>query len=471
MNQKPDALLDQSIREVSAGFHDGRWTPPEIAAASLERLAQTEPRVQAWALVDAERALVDAARAESELRSGIDRGPLHGIPMGIKDIFDVAGWPTRCGSAARHDAPPAGNDATTIAALRDAGAVLLGKTVTQEFAAGVISKPARNPWDIARVPGGSSGGSAVAVALGVCYGAMGSDTGGSIRIPAAACGVVGFKPTFGELDVTGVYPLSWSLDTVGPLARNVDDAWIIWRALLGDAGQGQALHPSDVRLDGMRIGLLGQFFLQSVQPDIGDLTAGAAAALQRRGATIIEVEWAEADAARAAAFVLNRVETAAVHERTAREEPERFARFGSDLRLRVAAGLQVPAALYVKAERARIEVRESIARLFADHTLDAVLAPALPTTAVLAERPVIEGTGLEESIGAAWTRLTMPFNATGQPVLAVPAGFDRLGLPVGVQIAGRPGAETTIFEIGRALEQELDLGDWRPPLLQEIEHG
>ena len=162
---------------------------------------------------------------------GIDRGPLHGIPLGIKDIFDVAGWPTRCGSAARDDVAPAATTAPSVQALIDGGAVILGKTTTQEFAAGTISAPARNPWHPGRIPGGSSGGSAAAVAVSACLGAMGSDTGGSIRIPAAACGVTGFKPAFGQLEVSGVFPLSWSLDTVGPIARTVDDAWVMWNVL------------------------------------------------------------------------------------------------------------------------------------------------------------------------------------------------------------------------------------------------
>ena len=221
MTQTASDLLELNIQELGAGFRQKRWSPLEATRASLARIETTEPQLHAWVEVDTDRALASAAQAEREIASGQDRGPLHGVPIGIKDIYDVAGLPTRCGSEARADAPAATASAPSVAWLQAGGAVVLGKTVTQEFAAGTISPPARNPWDPARIPGGSSGGSAAAVAIGACYGAMGSDTGGSIRIPAAACGVTGFKPAFGELDVAGVFPLSWSLDTVGHIARTV----------------------------------------------------------------------------------------------------------------------------------------------------------------------------------------------------------------------------------------------------------
>ena len=234
MSASDTSLLDLGIRAVGDGFRRRSWSPVEVVQAALERIEATEPELHAWVLVDPEQALRAAAQAEHELMTGTDRGPLHGIPIGIKDIFDVAGWPTRCGSAARDDVAPATANAPSVQALIDGGAVILGKTTTQEFAAGTISPPARNPWNPSRIPGGSSGGSAAAVAVGACLGAMGSDTGGSIRIPAAACGVTGFKPAFGQLDVAGVFPLSWSLDTVGPIARTVDDAWVMWNVLSND---------------------------------------------------------------------------------------------------------------------------------------------------------------------------------------------------------------------------------------------
>src|SRR5215213_1227176 len=239
MSTSNTSVLDLGIRAVGDGFRRRMWSPVEVVQAALDRLASTERELHAWVLVAADQALRAASQAEQELMTGTDRGPLHGIPMGIKDIFDVAGWPTKCGSAARDDEAPATANASSVQTLIDGGAVILGKTTTQEFAAGTISPPARNPWNPSRIPGGSSGGSAAAVAAASCLGALGSDTGGSIRIPAAACGVTGFKPAFGKLDVAGVFPLSWSLDTIGPMARSVDDTWVMWN-VLASAGVGSA---------------------------------------------------------------------------------------------------------------------------------------------------------------------------------------------------------------------------------------
>jgi aspartyl-tRNA(Asn)/glutamyl-tRNA(Gln) amidotransferase subunit A len=455
MNVWDSSALDLGIRAVGDGFRSRSWSPVEVVQAALDRIASSEPELHAWVLVDAEHALRTAAEAERELGTGTDRGPLHGIPIGIKDIFDVAGWPTRCGSAARDDVAPASASAPSVQALIDGGAVILGKTTTQEFAAGTISPPARNPWNPSRIPGGSSGGSAAAVAVGACLGAMGSDTGGSIRIPAAACGVTGFKPTFGQLDVGGVFPLSWSLDTIGPIARTVDDTWIMWNELAGhDSG---AAVPAPDRIDNpRRIGIPRSFFFDFLHSDVRAMIESALETLRGAGVTIIETPWPEAAAARACAFVINRVETAAVHERAAIEDPQRFSRYGADLRLRVAAGRTVPATLYVKATRARAILKNSMARLFSEYGIDAILAPTLPTTAIDAERLLIEGTGLEESVGVAWTRLTMPFNATGQPVLAIPCGLDSDGLPGGIQLAGIPGKESALFQTAILIERALD---------------
>jgi aspartyl-tRNA(Asn)/glutamyl-tRNA(Gln) amidotransferase subunit A len=445
-----------SIADISAQYRSGGLSPVDTVTACLARISATDPDLHAWVEVDRDHALAAARQAEQALRAGSDCGPLLGIPIAIKDIYDVSGMPTRCGSAALADAAPASHDAATVATLRAAGAIILGKTVTQEFAAGVISAPARNPWDFSRVPGGSSGGSAAAVALGHALGAMGSDTGGSIRIPAAACGVVGFKPTYGALSLAGVYPLSWSLDTAGPLARTVSDAHVLWQALSGgDASSSVA--PTSASLAGIRIGVERGFFWAALQDDVASSVEAAIETLRTLGAEIIDVEWADAAVARAASFVINRVETAAVHERMARDEPDRFALLGPDLRLRVAAGSAVPATLYLRSMRVREMVRESMAKLFASHNLTALVAPSLPTTAVPADDLRIVGTGLDETIGAGWTRLTMPFNATGQPVLAMPCGFDRGNLPVGLQLAGQPGREDALFQIGKALESALAL--------------
>jgi aspartyl-tRNA(Asn)/glutamyl-tRNA(Gln) amidotransferase subunit A len=466
MTQPSSDLPALSIQELGDGYRQKRWSPVEVTAASLARIEATEPEIHAWVSVDAERALMAATQAEREIASGQDRGPLHGVPIGIKDIYDVAGLPTRCGSEAMMDTPSARTSAPTVARLQAGGAVVLGKTVTQEFAAGTISPPARNPWDPARIPGGSSGGSAAAVAVGACFGAMGSDTGGSIRIPAAACGVTGFKPAYGSLDVAGIFPLSWSLDTAGPIARTVDDTWRMWQILHGSGDQDQPTAP--VADSSPRIGVPRQFFFEWLQPGVRNAVEEAITTLAENGMTIVEAPWPGAAAARACAFLINRVETAAVHERVSVEDPERFSRYGPELRVRIAAGRTVSAMLYTRAMRSRRLVKDSIAQLFQDHQLDLLLAPTLPTTAIQANQLIIEGTGLDESVGAGWTRLTMPFNATGQPVIALPCGLDPFGLPVGLQFVGRPGDEARLFQVARAAEGVLDFHRARPPLLHSL---
>ena len=457
MTSSGGTILDSGIREIGVGYRARSWSPVDVTRAALTRIEMTDPSLHAWVLVDSERALSAAATAGQEIASGMDRGPLHGIPIGIKDIFDVAGWPTRCGSASLDDTPPATATSLAVQALIDGGAIILGKTTTQEFAAGTISPPARNPWDPQRIPGGSSGGSAAAVAAGACLGAMGSDTGGSIRIPASACGVTGFKPSFGDLDVGGVFPLSWSLDTIGPIARTVDDTWLMWSVL---RNHGSAAHVD--RLDGgtddlrrLRIGISHAHFLDALQPDVRSSVCSAIDTLSELGATVIETPWSDAAAARACAFLINRVETAAVHGHIAVANPNRFARYGADLRVRVAAGRGISATLYLKALRARVGFRDSMARLFAEHQIDVLLAPTLPTTAIAADRLVVEDTGVDESVGVAWTRLTMPFNATGQPVIALPSGLDRERLPVGIQLAGIPGQERALFHAAALVEGAL----------------
>src|SRR5919112_1284493 len=288
MSESNSSLLDLGIRAVGDGFRRGTWSPADVVQAALERIESSEPALHAWVLVDPEHALRTAALAEQELSNDTDRGPLHGIPIGIKDIFDVAGWPTRCGSAARDDVAPAAANAVSVQALVDGGAVILGKTTTQEFAAGTISPPARNPWNPSRIPGGSSGGSASAVAAGACLGAMGSDTGGSIRIPAAACGVTGFKPAFGQLDAGGGFPLSWSLDTIGPIARSVDDTWVMWNVLSKSDSSGMSTAAVDRNDRAPRIGVPRSFFFDALHPDVCASVDAAIDKLRDAGVTIVD---------------------------------------------------------------------------------------------------------------------------------------------------------------------------------------
>jgi aspartyl-tRNA(Asn)/glutamyl-tRNA(Gln) amidotransferase subunit A len=421
----------------------------------LRRIEETESQLNAYVQVMSEDALAAARQVDRDFADGTDRGPLQGIPIGVKDIFDVRGVQTKCGSRARAEVAPASEDAVSVARVRDAGAVILGKTTTQEFAAGVVSAPARNPWDSSRIPGGSSGGSAAAVAVGSAIAAFGSDTGGSIRNPASLCGIVGLKPTFGSVDTRGVYPLAWSLDTVGPLTRTVEDAALFLNVIVDPAPTG-AIRAGDVAAEigqdirGLRLGVPRQHFFDRLQADVRVAIETAIDVFADLGAEIVDVSWHDAAAARATSFLINRVETVGVHGDGVRANPELY---GEELAIRVQANGLYPAEGYVRALRARTSIRASIARYFADNRLDAVIAPIAPGTAVPADDLFVVGDdGDREHVSLAYTRLTMPFNATGQPVLAVPCGNDRAGLPIGLQIAGRPYAEARLCRIGAAYE-------------------
>lgn len=468
MSQEPHAPL--TLAGAASRLRAGEITAVELTERMLTRIRETEPAIHAYVEVLADSALADAAQADADFAAGRDRGPLQGIPVGVKDIYDLAGVPTRCGSRVRQTAEPATSDSEPVRRLRQQGAVFIGKTVTQEFAAGVVSVPARNPWDPARIPGGSSGGSAAAVAAGSCLLGLGSDTGGSIRIPASVTGTVGLKPTYGRASKRGVFPLSWSLDTVGPITRTVEDAAIALNVMAGydpadpttvemPAGDATAELGGDIQ--GMRIGVARGFFFDRIQPGVRDAVEASLEVLREQGAEIIETPWQDAEAARAIAMILNRVESAAVHERTLRDAAGLI---GDDLRLRLIAGAALPATEYLRATRARVVIRRSIAALFAWHRLDALLSPTLPATALKADHLMMElPNAPDEPVGMAYTRLTQPFNATGQPVLSVPCGFDQAGLPVGLELAGQPFREAALCRIGHVYEQATEWHKRQPP--------
>ena len=465
-------LCELSVGEAHRLMRLGEVSPVDLVASSLDRIEALEPSLHAWVEVFGGRAIADARAAESALLRGDDLGPLHGIPVAVKDIVDIAGVPTRCGSQSREQVAPATEDAAVVTALRSAGAIVLGKTVTQEFAAGVISPPARNPWDPTRIPGGSSGGSAAAVAAKVCPIAVGTDTGGSIRIPASVCGVVGLKPTYGRVSKRGIYPLAWSLDTAGPIADTVEDAALMLNAIQGydpldPLSTNEPWHDATEELGrdltGLRIGVVRDHFLQRVQSDVASAFELALPAFANLGAEVIDVNWPEAASARAAGLIINRIEAVAVHDDAMAANPEGYAR---ELRLRNQANRLYPASGYLRAQQARVYIRETVARLFGDHRLDAIVVPTLPGTAAPADDTFVTyDDGSRESVGFAYTRLCTVFNLTGQPALTINAGFDRLGLPIGITIAGRPFQEARVCRIGQAFEQSIQQFERRPALL------
>lgn len=437
------------------GLASGAFSTTELMHETLMRLDATDARIQAWVEIMPRQAMDLAQAADRRRAIGTPTRPLLGIPIGIKDIIDVAGLRTRCNMESRVDAEEASRDADVVHALRRDGAILVGKTVTQEAAAGVISDPARNPWNTDRIPGGSSGGSAAAIAAGTCLAALGTDTGGSIRIPASVTGTVGLKPTWGRLSIRGIFPLAPSMDTVGPIAKTVHDAAILYLSLAGRSKEIPALAnrfpASGGSLTGKRIGVLGTYFPDRLQGEVERAFQDAIVQLQDLGAEVVECDWADAGAARAVALIVSRIESAAVHRDALRHAPDLM---GEALRSRLEVGAVLPADTYIRARQARNAIRASIARVYREHRLDAIAAPTLPATAPRADESVITyADGSSEEVGTALTRLTTPWNATGQPVISVPCGFDADRLPVGLSLVGRPDDELGLCDLAHAYER------------------
>jgi len=449
-------LTTITLKETIAALDTQAFSTFELVRSMLLRARGMEPELHAFVEVYEEDALQHALiddRARTYQRA---RRPLLGIPIGVKDIFDIAGKPTYCNSRQRDGVKPAIRDAEAVHRLRRDGAILIGKTVTQEYAAGVVSEPCRNPWDLDRIPGGSSGGSAAAVAIGTCLGALGSDTGGSIRIPASLTGTVGFKPTFGRLDTTGVFPLSPALDTIGPIARSVEDCLMLYLSIANRAKEIASvetmLQADDAAkpLDGVRIGVPASFFTDNLQPDVAAAFAEAVAILRRLGAGIVEVAWDHAPVARAIALLISRIESSAVHHDNLRTDPGLIR---EDVRARFEIGALLPGDVYFRANAARAIVRDSIARVYREHALAAIVAPTLAATAPLAAHlEVAFPDSSVQGVGPALTRLTMPWNATGQPVVSVPCGFDRDELPIGLSFIGRPDDDLALCRIAHQYE-------------------
>lgn len=450
-------LYTLTLAEAAEAIAARRLSPVELVESTLARIDAVEPRVTAFATVTADLARSQAARAEAEIAAGHHRGPLHGIPVGIKDLYETAGVATAGGSAVREGFVP-DIDSTVVERLSAAGAVMVGKTHTHEFAFGVITPTTRNPWDTGRIPGGSSGGSGAAVAAGECMVGMGSDTGGSIRIPAALCGTVGLKPTYGRVSRRGVFSLSWSLDHVGPLTRTVRDAALVMNAI---AGYDRA-DPASVDVpvpdftvgladgvDGLRIGVPTGFYSDHVSADVATAVASAVSALESAGAVLRPVEIPHPDDYAPVANVMVVAEAAAYHQQ---HRGERGHLYGTELLLRLETGELIPATDYITALRARTLLQRSWAALFDD--VDVVVAPTVPIAAPrVGQTDWTRPDGSTESVHASMTRLSSPANLTGLPSLAVPCGRDGDGMPLSLQVIGRPFEEAKVLRVGHTWEQ------------------
>lgn len=464
------SLADMTLLEASELFAARSVSATELLDATLERLAKTEPHVRAYATVNEPAARSAASAADRDLAKGRWRGGLHGIPVGVKDLAYTADTPTEGGSRAlRGFVPPF--DATVVRKLRDAGAVIVGKTVTHEFAYGQNIPPTRNAWNQNCYPGGSSAGSGVAVAVGSAFGAIGTDTGASIRVPASVNGVVGLKPTFGRVSRHGVMAMSFSLDHVGPLTRTVEDCALVLEAIAGhDAQDHTSLQApaEDFRRDldrgvmGMRLGVdRGYYFYDHVVEDVRTATLDAISELERQGAVIVDVSIPELELMAAAGFVLVLADTSDYHRRLLRSGAE----YDPATKLMVQLGELVSATSYLTAQRARAAMCAAVKAAYGRHRLDALLAPTIPTTTMPVEQlSVALGADVDETALSAFLHHNIPSNLTGQPALSVPCGFSRDQLPIGLQLIGRPLDEATLFRIARAYERETRWYEQRPPV-------
>jgi aspartyl-tRNA(Asn)/glutamyl-tRNA(Gln) amidotransferase subunit A len=446
-----------SLTRAADAIRDRQLSPVELVDSVLQRVEQVEPRLHAYVTVTAEHARRAAREAEKDIAAGRHRGPLHGIPMGLKDLIDVADMSTSAGSRVRagHRAQA---DSTVAARLAAAGAVLVGKTHTHEFAYGLITPQTRNAWDGDRVAGGSSGGSAVAVAAGTATFALGTDTGGSIRVPAALNGVVGLKPTYGLVPRHGVTSLSWSLDHVGPLTRTVEDAALVLSALAGHDPRDPAsltapatdYRPgADPDLTGLRVGLPRTYYFDHVEPEVEAAVRSAVDRLADLGARLVDVEIPMTRYIQATQWGLMVPEATTYHEGTLRTVPDLYQ---ADVRVLLEAGALMPAGDYLRAQRSRTLMRQEWARVF--QGVDLIAAPTVPVTAVKAGQETITWPdGTVEAVSDAYVRLSAPANITGIPSLSVPVGHDTAGLPIGMQLLGRPLGEDVLLRAGHAYQQ------------------
>ncbi|MFC5144904.1 amidase [Streptomyces aureoversilis] len=453
---EPNEPYELTVAGAAEAVRTRRISPVELVDSVLERIERVEPRLRAFTTVTADHAREAARKAEAEIAGGAPRGPLHGIPAGLKDLIDVAGMATTASSRvrARHRAE---TDSTVAARLASAGVAFVGKTHTHEFAYGLTTPQTANAWDPKRVAGGSSGGSAVAVAAGAATFALGTDTGGSIRVPAALNGVVGLKPTYGLVPRYGVTSLAWSLDHVGPLTRTVEDAALVLAALAGHDPRDPAsvaAPPVDYRpgaeadLTGLRVGVPGNYYFERVDPQVEAAVRRAIGRLEDLGARLVEVEIPMTRYIQPTQWGLMVPEASAYHERTLRAVPDLYA---ADVRVLLEAGELMSAGDYLRAQRARTLMRQAWREML--ETVDVVAAPTVPLTAVEAGRSTVTwGDGSVESVSDAYVRLSAPANITGIPSLTVPVGRDAAGMPIGMQLMGRPFGEATVLRAGHAYE-------------------
>lgn len=454
-----DNLTSHSLEYLSAAIKEKQLSPVELTTAVLAIIEAEDPALNAYISTDQTSALEQARKAEQAIMSDRYLGPLHGIPMGIKDNFCVENQTTTMGSKIHANYVPQ-YSATAVNKLRAAGIVQLGKHNLHEYALGVTTENPHygdtlNPWDRNKIAGGSSGGAGTAIATGMSIGSIGSDTSGSIRIPASCCGIVGLKPTYGRISKFGCYPEAWTLDTVGPMARTVTDTALILDALSGHDRQDPTsldLPPTQTatmlssNVSGLRIGINEDFFFADIDDPIAENTRQTISALEELGAVIVPVEIAHIEDAEYALTVIDTAEATTVHHRALAQRPEDY---GDDVRFLLKCGVIVSAVDYLEAQQIRALLQHSFAQTFND--VDVLMAPTLPIkTPDLGQTESLLN-GATTDTDDALMRLVGPANLLGLPAISVPNGLVD-GMPVGIQIIGSPLGEQKVLNAGLVVE-------------------
>jgi aspartyl-tRNA(Asn)/glutamyl-tRNA(Gln) amidotransferase subunit A len=468
-------LVFASIEEIATLFRKRKLSPVELTHLMLDRIERLNPKLNAYITVTRDFALAQAKKAEAELfasrgRKGHrDRGPLHGIPISLKDNIYTKNIRTTAGSRILANFVPE-QDAVVVAKLKEAGAILLGKTNLHEFAYGATTNnphygPARNPWDLARIPGGSSGGSAAAVAAGLCYGSIGTDTGGSLRIPASLCGVVGLKPTLGLVSDAGVIPLSKTLDCTGPLARSARDAAILLKAIGGLDPQNRGRWSARASLPKSKkfcLGLPKEFFFDVISPDVQSLFESALRDFRKLGARVKQVSIPLLNATEDAGNQIAWPEATHFHEQSG-WFPSRSQEYGEDVRTRLEMGAKIPAVVYLEGLAQRVRFIRELSSKMSGAGIDALVVPATPIAAPLIGEESTRIGEKDHPTRALLLRLNRPANLAAVPAISIPCGFTSSGLPVGLQLIGLHTAELALLQIAHAYLRAHPK-DRRPPL-------